>query len=163
MLRASSIASLTWATETVGKIYVHANGRPAFDSLVNRLTTGQLDAVAKITWKTPEKLISAIKNSLTSKIIGEVDIVDCVLNHSGVWSAHKALITHKVVEVEVPVYNWVLANPMLHEQPILQHVKAASSLVKSEWLFEVVGNGKGSPPSPKRLFFKISMIINFIT
>lgn len=41
-----------------------------------------------------------------SAIIGSVEIVDCVLNHPSIWA-------------EKGVYNWVLANPILFEKPIL--------------------------------------------
>ena len=41
-----------------------------------------------------------------SAIIGSVEIVDCVINHPSVWA-------------EKGVYNWVLANPILFEKPIL--------------------------------------------
>lgn len=42
----------------------------------------------------------------SSAIIGSVEIVDCVINHPSVWA-------------EKGVYNWVLANPVLFEKPIL--------------------------------------------
>lgn len=42
----------------------------------------------------------------TSAIIGSVEIVDCVLNHPSIWA-------------EKGVYNWVLANPILFDKPIL--------------------------------------------
>ena len=38
-------------------------------------------------------------------IIGSVEIVDCVQNHSSIWA-------------EKGVYNWVLANPIIFEEPI---------------------------------------------
>ena len=41
-----------------------------------------------------------------SAIIGSVEIVDCVINHPSIWA-------------EKGVYNWVLANPILFEKPIL--------------------------------------------
>lgn len=55
-------------------------------------------------------------NKATQKpaIIGHVDIIDCVENHSSVW----ALPNH---------YHWVLANPVLFEHPI-EDVKGKLSL-----------------------------------
>ena len=41
-----------------------------------------------------------------SAIIGSVEIVDCVINHPSIWA-------------EKGVYNWVLANPILFDKPIL--------------------------------------------
>lgn len=46
------------------------------------------------------------ENELYSAIIGSVEIVDCVINHPSIWA-------------EKGVYNWVLANPILFEKPIL--------------------------------------------
>jgi hypothetical protein len=64
-------------------------------------------------------------------IIGEVDIVDCVRYHQSVWAEHKTtkiiMIRGVKTEVEVPVYNWVLANPVLYAKPI-ENVKGALSL-----------------------------------
>lgn len=42
----------------------------------------------------------------TSAIIGSVEIVDCVTNHPSVWAVDEW-------------YNWVLANPVLFDKPIL--------------------------------------------
>jgi hypothetical protein len=56
------------------------------------------------------QLLSALnycdENELYSVIIGSVEIVDCVINHPSVWA-------------EKGVYNWVLANPILFDKPIL--------------------------------------------
>ena len=56
------------------------------------------------------QLLSALnycdENELYSAIIGSVEIVDCVINHPSVWA-------------EKGVYNWVLANPILFDNPIL--------------------------------------------
>ena len=41
----------------------------------------------------------------TGSIIGSVEIIDCVQNHPSIWA-------------EKGVYNWVLANPILYENPI---------------------------------------------
>ena len=49
----------------------------------------------------------------TGSIIGSIEIVDCVQNHSSIWA-------------EKEVYNWVLANPILFESPI-ENVKGRLS------------------------------------
>lgn len=67
----------------------------------------------------------------TGSIIGSVEIVDCVVNHPSVWAELSKgytidrtlypngisieLIRHK----ENVIYNWVLANPILFDEPIL--------------------------------------------
>lgn len=40
-----------------------------------------------------------------SAIIGSIEIVNCVVNHSSIWA-------------EKGVYNWVLANPIIYDEPI---------------------------------------------
>lgn len=64
-----------------------------------------------------------LPNRPISAIIGEVDIIDCVVNHESVW-AEKTPIVGKTLEGEPliktkPIYNWVLANPILYDPPII--------------------------------------------
>lgn len=58
-----------------------------------------------------------------SLIIGSVEIVECVLNHSSIWAEKtqaKWITTYRGREIEGrPIYNWVLANPILFDEPIL--------------------------------------------
>ena len=55
-------------------------------------------------------------------IIGSVEIVDCVINHQGIW-AEKTHI-YNDIEFELfggsdnPIYNWILANPIKFPKPI---------------------------------------------
>lgn len=52
----------------------------------------------------------------TMAIIGSVEIADCVLNHSSIWAEKTALpeqLDNKCI------WNWVLANPILFDEPIL--------------------------------------------
>ena len=53
-----------------------------------------------------------VDNLLLGAIIGHVDIVDCVQNHPSIWA-------EKAAPGEKPIWNWVLANPVLYEKPIL--------------------------------------------
>lgn len=76
------------------------------------------------------KLLSALnradEDDLYGCIIGSVEIVDCVINHPSVWAEHSAkkeIRKNKagvifIDEIEIPVYNWVLANPILFPEPI---------------------------------------------
>lgn len=51
-----------------------------------------------------------------SAIIGTVDIIDCVINHKSIW-AEKIEYPNWT---ELPlIYNWVLANPVKFDEPIL--------------------------------------------
>lgn len=53
-------------------------------------------------------------------IIGSVEIVECVLNHSSIWAERSETgqcdITNQWLK---PIYNWVLSNPILFDEPIL--------------------------------------------
>ena len=49
-------------------------------------------------------------------IIGSVEIVGCSINHPSIW-AEKTDTDNKGY-YENPIYNWVLANPILFPEPI---------------------------------------------
>lgn len=53
-------------------------------------------------------------------IIGSVEIVNCVVNHSSIWAEKSkgVQLGKLMVEQEKPIYNWVLANPILFERSI---------------------------------------------
>lgn len=58
-------------------------------------------------------------------IIGSVEIVDCVVNHSSIWAEKTENYTvgmnpklHENITGKKVIYNWMLANPVLFEKPI---------------------------------------------
>lgn len=53
-----------------------------------------------------------LRNLPTGSIIGSVEIVGCSINHSSIWAEKTDRYYEK------PIYNWVLANPVLFEKPI---------------------------------------------
>lgn len=66
----------------------------------------------------------------TMAIIGSVEIADCVVNHPSIWAEKTKLPTvgdvlediHFLGKVQNPdsiIYNWVLASPILFDEPIL--------------------------------------------
>ncbi len=59
----------------------------------------------------------------SSAIIGSVKIVDCVVNHPSVWA-------------EKGVFNWVLSEPILYENPI-ENVKGKLSFWEYDGIEEV--------------------------
>lgn len=69
------------------------------------------------------QVVMAHGNLPTSAIIGSVRFVDCVVNHPSIWAEKSKPI--EVDEFGFPIkydkkiYNWVLANPILFEKPIL--------------------------------------------
>ncbi len=129
------IENRTWATKHRGTIYIHASGKPSFNNLTLNLTHDQIDQMVLGDFCQLDSRSIAYPKSA---IIGTVDIVDCVTNHSSIW-AEKSFIN--VTANELPfkeekepdfiIYNWVLANPVLFDEPIL-NVKGRLSL----WEFD---------------------------
>ena len=128
------IENRTWKTNYRGKVYIHASAKQAgsYDELLNDLQ--------KIEFKEKYDRITLRKQHHFSAIIGEVDIIDCVINHPSIWAEksdnygrfQKNGIPAYVGKKEnKPIYNWVLANPVLYEKPIL-NVKGKLSF----WEFE---------------------------
>lgn len=109
------IENRSWKTNFRGRIYIHSSskGVPDFDFI-----TEHHEALKSVDTDNMEFPYSAI--------IGEVDIIDCVINHPSVW-AEKASFPSD----SKPIYNWVLANPVLYKEPIL-NVKGKLSF----WEFE---------------------------
>jgi hypothetical protein len=71
------IENRTWQTHFRGRIYIHASATSAKEPY--RIFT---DEQASIFIDLDFKMIKSY--SETSQIIGEVDIVDCVINHSSI-------------------------------------------------------------------------------
>ena len=98
------IENRTWKTNFRGRIYIHVSATKKFN--IN-LTDDQ-------TVKAFPVLTTAANGTMPfGAIIGEVDIVDCVMNHPSIWA-------------EKGVYNWVLENPVLYDKPI-ENVKGKLS------------------------------------
>ena len=119
------IENRTWKTNYRGKVYIHAPSRQAgsYDELLNDLQ--------KFEFKEKHDKITLRKQHNFSAIIGEVDIVDCVINHPSIWAEKTATTQSGDDCVEKIIYNWVLANAVLYEKPIL-NVKGKLSF----WEFE---------------------------
>lgn len=108
------IENRTWKTKFRGTVLVHASANPVnnFVNVQNVLNRKQNEFLFDINFKLGP----------LSAIIGTVDIIDCVINHESIW-AEKSNINHNPLpfdeESEKPIYNWVLANPVKFEKPIL--------------------------------------------
>lgn len=103
------IENRTWRTNFRGRIYIHAGQSLACkpSRLKELLTIDQFNVVN--TYQAYRQVLGlGFKQSC---IIGEVDIVDCVLNHSSIWA-------EKTEPDQKPIWNWVLANPVLYDKPI---------------------------------------------
>lgn len=90
------IENRTWHTKFRGRVLIHA---PAKNDMKDIIFTPEQEA---------EILTIGIFAATmeTSAIIGSVEIVDCVQNHDSIWA-------------EKDSWNWVLANPVLFKDPIL--------------------------------------------
>lgn len=105
LLGIKDIENRTWRTDYRGRIGVHASGKPAFpiSESILQLTVDQWRAVPQML---QDQFYYNYDTVPLSAIIGEVDIIDCVQNHPSIW----AMPDH---------WNWVLANPVLYDEPIL--------------------------------------------
>jgi hypothetical protein len=112
------IENRMWRTNYRGKVLIHVSAKTTdveFTSdQLNDLSLNNIDysgAGYPKEWQT------------VSAIIGEVEIIDCVVNHESIW-AEKTEIIGTTIDGEPmykhkPIWNWVLANPVLYEKPIL--------------------------------------------
>ena len=152
LLGIKDIENRTWKTHFRGRIYIHASEKEYWMGDV--LNSEQLKVIDEI------KDTGIIDRRPTSAIIGEVDIIDCVINHSSIWAEKSEIdfggvccenrcpefiewdfgqgicYSCKLVgqsyfvssipkeclfkeKMPKPIYNWVLANPILYDKPIL--------------------------------------------
>jgi len=129
------IENRTWRTNFRGRIYIHASAKSVGNDLETIINYEQFKSI-------PEDLQHYFTNGIwqTSTIIGEVDIIDCVINHPSIW-AEKAqpydFDEFYFPLYKKPVYNWVLANPVLYDKPIL-NVKGKLRF----WEYEGLSTGR---------------------
>ena len=95
-----SIENRTWKTNYRGRILIHAASTPVKEGW-DALNEMQL---AKV-YAYKDKIYGGSEELPYGAILGSVEIVDCVKNHPSVWA-------------EEGVWNWVLANPVLFDEPI---------------------------------------------
>lgn len=129
-LNIKPIENRTWKTNFRGRIYIHASGQ---------ITKGKYSEFIpgeywnSLTLREQNDLIAY--SNLRSAIIGEVDIVDCVINHESIWAEKTEILSYDeefgYPNYGKPIYNWVLANAVLYDEPIL-NVKGKLSF----WEFE---------------------------
>lgn len=137
------VENRTWRTNFRGRVFIHAsakwddrsksrNANDLFTSIQRRAIPHTLDH------KFIDQGIIVIDNEIpVSAIIGEVDIVDCVINHDSIWAEH--MTTHDCEDSNLKIlnkgqkyiWNWILENPVHYDKPIL-NVKGKLSF----WEFE---------------------------
>ncbi|MBE8712506.1 ASCH domain-containing protein [Sphingobacterium hungaricum] len=113
------IENRTWPTKYRGTILIHVSSKSQFSV---QLTDEQTKLAIPL-------LKTAIDGEMPfGAIIGKVDIVDCVINHGSIWaektpscSPHHPKGLPSVIGKgrKDAIYNWVLANPVLFTNPIL--------------------------------------------
>lgn len=124
------IENRTWATKYRGPLLIHASAKPVpFNGLSNGVDfdTEQIIAIHNH-WPVSEygRYADWMCKWPNSAIVGQVDVVDCVINHPSVWAETSG------GQFDKPIYNWVLANPVQFDEPVL-NVKGKLSL----WEWEV--------------------------
>lgn len=110
------IENRTWPTKFRGRVLIHAG--LSFDikwrERVN-ISTKQIEAYKFI--QNNNKNNNYKLDFLLGAIIGSVEIVDCVIGHESIW-AEETPMPAGCYMGEKPIYNWVLANPILFPEPI---------------------------------------------
>lgn len=103
------IENRKWKTTFRGRVLIHASNSKDLDNLPldTIFTTPQINALKQ--HYSENVLCSFIYPH--GEIIGSVEIVDCVVNHTSVWA-------EKSSNEDKPIYNWVLANPIKFKNPI---------------------------------------------
>lgn len=121
-----NIENRTWKTNFRGTIFIHASASKIKIPISSLLSDEQYNEV-------PDWIVDV--DYPYSAIIGEVDIVDCVINHPSIWAEKTEILSHDkefgYPNYGKPIYNWVLVNPVLYDEPIL-NVKGKLSF----WEFE---------------------------
>ena len=108
------------------RVLIHASAS-APKSIRELLNADQIDTVFKSDLYNDTDFA---KQYSTGAIIGSIGIVDCVVNHTSIWAEKTKLPTigdvlediHFLGKVQNPnsiIYNWVLANPILFDEPIM--------------------------------------------
>jgi hypothetical protein len=109
------IENRTWPTKFRGKVLIHSASKSWGWQFFLRYMYKKIPIIYQMfpetrTW---------YQDLPTGKIIGSVEIVDCVINHPSIWAEQCDPIykygTNKIIQA---TYNWVLANPIKFDKPI---------------------------------------------
>jgi predicted RNA-binding Zn-ribbon protein involved in translation (DUF1610 family) len=110
------------------RVFIHAAG-----SHGRKFSIDLTDAQTKAAFATIA-IETMFGNMPFGSIIGSVEIVGCSINHPSIW-AEKTDTDNKGY-YENPIYNWVLANPILFNKPI-ENVKGKLSFWEYPGINEV--------------------------
>lgn len=103
------------------RVLIHASATP-----VNMINPSSVFTNQQWDFLTEEQKMLIISGAMpTGSIIGSVQIVGCVINHPSVWAEKTENYTvgmnpklYEVLTDKKVVYNWILANPIIYDEPI---------------------------------------------
>ena len=116
------IENRTWKTKFRGRVFIHASATPKLLDNDSLFTAPQLEVIFSRMSKDKVAAQWFKEKFTTSAIIGEVDITDCIVNHPSIWAEKSDPELWDELGNQIydrPIYNWVLANPILYDEPIL--------------------------------------------
>ena len=110
------IENRTWNTKFRGRVLIHSSAKGACkrDDYHKLLTTRQWEYLGVVPCL---NMLSSNYNYDNAAIIGSVEIVDCVINHPSIWADKTIGGCIPNIDTHI-IYNWVLANPILFDNPI---------------------------------------------
>ncbi|MBP6566065.1 MAG: ASCH domain-containing protein [Saprospiraceae bacterium] len=112
------IENRTWHTKYRGEVLIHVSAKSA--GIPSELLNEEQFDYFNINPESGIWLQELMAGKyITSAIIGKVDIVDCVTNHPSVWAEKGFAYASMDGTQYKEIYNWVLANPVKFEKPIL--------------------------------------------
>jgi len=107
------IENRTWPIKFRGRVLVHVSAKPI-------RMKHESDVFTYNQWwqglTYDQRILMKSDTLANSAIIGSVEIVDCVVNHESIWAEKSG---PKSIDYLEHHYNWVLANPVLFAEPIL--------------------------------------------
>ncbi len=96
------------------RVLIHASASADKGNLKDKFPTIYWDSLS---CEEQDSLI--LNTSVRSAIIGSVRFVDCMINHQSIWAEKSHYEVNLALHPLRPIYNWVLANPILFDKPIL--------------------------------------------
>ena len=124
------IENRTWKCpeKYIGKrVLIHASAKPfANGKCISHWLNEEQYRFVAFTTPPNQQLDTCFLDHHNSAIIGSVEIIDCVTNHSSIWAEKSIDCKGGCPDVEncpagkCPhlIYNWILANPILFDEPI---------------------------------------------
>jgi hypothetical protein len=116
-----TVENRTWKTNFRGRVLIHA-------SISKKENWYSLSVPQLKSLKNTRVEDFKVSEFPHGAIIGSVEIVDCDINHPSIW-AKKSTIAYSFENIP-PIYNWILANPVLFDKPI-ENVKGKLSFWES--------------------------------